>query len=137
MLSGREIECGVLEFDSGARASVPAEIPPASEDGFYDFATKYIDAAAGVVPAPLDAAQTARVQSLAVAAFEALSCEGLARVDFCLRDDGEFVINEINTMPGFTPVSMFPTMWRESGVSYPELVDRLIQAALRRPTGLR
>ena len=75
------------------------------------------------------------VRRLAVEAFEAASCEGLARVDFFLLDSGEFVINEINTMPGFTPISMYPRMWQESGVGYAELVDRLIQAALRRPTG--
>ena len=77
------------------------------------------------------------MQRLAVEAFEAASCEGLVRADFFLTEDGEFVINEINTMPGFTPISMYPRMWQESGVSYPELVDRLIQAALNRSTGLR
>jgi D-alanine-D-alanine ligase len=137
LLRGREIECGVLEFEDGPRASVPAEIPPVSAHAFYDFEAKYIDSAEGVVPAPLTPEQTAEVQRLAVAAFEAASCEGLVRADFFLLDTGEFVINEINTMPGFTPISMYPRMWQESGVSYPELVDRLIQAALRRPTGLR
>ncbi|MER7413564.1 MULTISPECIES: D-alanine--D-alanine ligase family protein [Streptomyces] len=137
LLSGREIECGVLEFEDGPRASVPAEIPPVSSHDFYDFEAKYIDSASGVVPAPLTEEQTARVQELAVRAFEAASCEGLVRADFFLGDDGEFVINEINTMPGFTPISMYPRMWQESGVSYPELVDRLLQAALNRPTGLR
>ncbi|RBM04992.1 D-alanine--D-alanine ligase family protein [Streptomyces sp. PT12] len=136
-LSGREIECGVLEFDDGPRASVPAEIPPVSSHDFYDFEAKYIDSAEGVVPAPLTEEQTERVRALAVLAFEAASCEGLVRADFFLQDDGEFVINEINTMPGFTPISMFPRMWEASGVSYPELVDRLLQAALRRSTGLR
>ncbi|MEU0841220.1 D-alanine--D-alanine ligase family protein [Streptomyces sp. NPDC005962] len=137
LLRGREIECGVLEFEDGPRASVPAEIPPVSTHDFYDFEAKYIDAAPGVVPAPLTAEQTGRVQELAVRAFDAVSCEGLVRADFFLLDSGEFVINEVNTMPGFTPISMYPRMWQESGVSYPELVDRLIQAALRRSTGLR
>ncbi|MFI2241333.1 D-alanine--D-alanine ligase family protein [Streptomyces chrestomyceticus] len=137
LLTGREIECGVLEFADGPRASVPAEIPPVSDHSFYDFEAKYIDSAAGLVPAPLTGEQTARVQELAVAAFEAASCEGLVRADFFLQDNGEFVINEINTLPGFTPISMYPRMWQETGVSYPELVDRLIQAALRRSTGLR
>ncbi|QLH24357.1 D-alanine--D-alanine ligase family protein [Streptomyces sp. Rer75] len=137
LLRGREIECGVLEFEDGPRASVPAEIPPVSTHDFYDFEAKYIDAAPGVVPAPLTAEETERVQELAVRAFDAVSCEGLVRADFFLLDSGEFVINEINTMPGFTPISMYPRMWQESGVSYPELVDRLIQAALRRSTGLR
>ncbi|NJQ02329.1 D-alanine--D-alanine ligase family protein [Streptomyces zingiberis] len=136
-LSGREIECGVLEFEDGPRASVPAEIPPVTAHDFYDFEAKYIDSAAGLVPAPLTEEQTARVRELAVRAFDAAACEGLVRADFFLREDGEFVINEINTMPGFTPISMYPRMWQESGVSYPELVDLLIKAALRRPTGLR
>lgn len=134
---GREIECGVLEFEDGPRASVPAEIPPVQAHDFYDFEAKYIDSAAGIVPAPLTAEQTAEVQRLAVAAFDAVSCEGIVRADFFLGEDGEFVINEINTLPGFTPISMYPRMWQESGVSYPELVDRLLQAALSRSTGLR
>ncbi|UNO39736.1 D-alanine--D-alanine ligase family protein [Streptomyces sp. MST-110588] len=137
LVRGREIECGVLEFEDGPRASVPAEIPPVTDHAFYDFEAKYIDSATGIVPAPVTPEQTARVQELAVRAFEALSCEGLARADFFLLDSGEFVINEVNTMPGFTPISMYPRMWQESGVSYPELIDRLVQAALRRSTGLR
>ncbi|GAA1922217.1 D-alanine--D-alanine ligase family protein [Streptantibioticus ferralitis] len=137
LLSGREIECGVLEFEDGPRASVPAWIPPVTAHEFYDFEAKYIDSAEGVVPAPLTAEETAEVRRLAVAAFEAASCEGLVRADFFLTDSGQFVINEINTMPGFTPISMYPRMWQESGVGYPELIDRLLQAALRRSTGLR
>lgn len=137
LLRGREIECGVLEFEDGPRASVPAEIPPVTAHDFYDFEAKYIDSAAGLVPAPLTDEQTAEVQRLAVDAFEAASCEGLVRADFFLTEDGTFVINEINTMPGFTPISMYPRMWQASGVDYPELVDRLITSALNRPTGLR
>ncbi|MFG2288819.1 D-alanine--D-alanine ligase family protein [Streptomyces sp. NPDC048595] len=137
LLRGREIECGVLEFEDGPRASVPAEIPPVTAHDFYDFEAKYIDSATGIVPAPLTAEQTAKVQELAVEAFEAASCEGLVRADFFLQENGEFVINEINTLPGFTPISMYPRMWQESGVSYPELIDRLLQAALGRSTGLR
>ncbi|MFB7735772.1 D-alanine--D-alanine ligase family protein [Streptomyces sp. NPDC056112] len=136
-LRGREIECGVLEFEDGPRASVPAEIPPPEAHAYYDFEAKYIDSTPGVVPAPLTDEETAEVRRLAVEAFEAASCEGLVRADFFLTEDGEFVINEINTMPGFTPISMYPQMWQASGISYPELVDRLIQAALRRSTGLR
>ncbi|MFF3637028.1 D-alanine--D-alanine ligase family protein [Streptomyces sp. NPDC002250] len=134
---GREIECGVLEFEDGPRASVPAEIPPPDAHAYYDFEAKYIDSTPGVVPAPLTDEETAEVRRLAVEAFEAASCEGLVRADFFLDEDGEFVINEINTMPGFTPISMYPKMWEATGISYPELVDRLVQAALRRPTGLR
>ncbi|TXS27615.1 D-alanine--D-alanine ligase family protein [Streptomyces sp. gb1(2016)] len=137
LLRGREIECGVLEFEDGPRASVPAEIPPVTAHDFYDFEAKYIDSAAGLVPAPLTEEQTAEVRRLAVDAFEAASCEGLVRADFFLTEDGSFVINEINTMPGFTPISMFPRMWQASGVEYPELVDRLVTTALNRSTGLR
>ncbi|MGW6058009.1 D-alanine--D-alanine ligase family protein [Streptomyces sp. NPDC055189] len=136
LLRGREIECGVLEFEDGPRASVPAEIPPVQSHDYYDFEAKYIDSTPGIVPAPLTPEQTAEIQRLAVDAFEATSCEGLVRADFFLTEDG-FVINEINTMPGFTPISMYPQMWEASGVSYPELVDRLVQAALGRSTGLR
>ncbi|MFH8581043.1 D-alanine--D-alanine ligase family protein [Streptomyces zaomyceticus] len=137
LLRGREIECGVLEFEDGPRASVPAEIPPVTDHDFYDFEAKYIDSASGIVPAPIGDEATAEIQRLAVAAYEAVSCEGLVRADFFLTEDGEFVINEINTMPGFTPISMYPRMWQASGVGYSELVDRLIQAALTRSTGLR
>ncbi|MEW2047226.1 D-alanine--D-alanine ligase family protein [Streptomyces sp. NPDC005476] len=136
-LRGREIECGVLEFEDGPRASVPAEIPPPDTHAYYDFDAKYIDSTPGIVPAPLTPEETADVRRLAVEAFEAASCEGLVRADFFLTDEGEFVINEINTMPGFTPISMYPKMWEETGIGYPELVDRLVQAALRRSTGLR
>ncbi|MFJ8902073.1 D-alanine--D-alanine ligase family protein [Streptomyces sp. NPDC102351] len=136
-LRGREIECGVLEFEDGPRASLPAEIPPPDAHAYYDFEAKYIDSTPGVVPAPLTDEETAEVRRLAVEAFDAASCEGLVRADFFLTEDGEFVINEINTMPGFTPISMYPQMWQATGVSYRELVDLLIEAALRRSTGLR
>ncbi|MEU2620158.1 D-alanine--D-alanine ligase family protein [Streptomyces sp. NPDC007157] len=136
-LRGREIEVGVLEFEDGPRASVPAEIPPADTHAYYDFEAKYIDSTPGIVPAPLTPEETAEIQALAVDAFEAASCEGLVRADFFLTEDGDFVINEINTMPGFTPISMYPQMWQATGVSYPDLIDRLVQAALHRSTGLR
>ncbi|MGA5550057.1 D-alanine--D-alanine ligase family protein [Streptomyces pseudogriseolus] len=136
-LRGREIECGVLEFEDGPRASLPAEIPPPDAHAYYDFEAKYIDSTPGIVPAPLTDEETAEVRRLAVEAFDAASCEGLVRADFFLTEDGEFVINEINTLPGFTPISMYPQMWQATGVSYQELVDLLIRAALRRSTGLR
>ena len=139
MLEGREIECGVLEgLDGGAPdASVPGEILVGGDHEFYDFAAKYLpdEGTDLVVPADLTDDQVAQVQALAVQAFEALACEGLARVDFFLTASG-FVVNEVNTMPGFTPVSMFPLMWRESGLDYPALVDRLVQTALARNPGL-
>lgn len=139
---GREIECGVLQgLDGGPpEASLPGEIEvtgPGHE--FYDFAAKYRDEA-GVrlsCPADLPADVTARVQELALATFTAAACEGLARVDCFVTAAGEVLVNELNTMPGFTPYSMFPRMWQCSGMDYPALVDRLIDMALRRPVGLR
>ena len=137
---GREVECGVLQGfgDNPPDASVVAEIRVEGHE-FYDFAAKYLpeEHTSLDVPAKLPAQIAARVQELSVRAFEALSCEGLARVDFFVLGDERVVVNEINTMPGFTPSSMFPRMWAASGVSYPELVDRLIQLALHRGTGLR
>ena len=100
---------------------MPAEIPPVTAHDFYDFEAKYIDAATDRARAADRRSRPREVQRLAVDAFEAASCEGLVRADFFLTEDGEFVINEINTMPGFTPISMYPRMWRESGVGYPEL----------------
>jgi D-alanine-D-alanine ligase len=137
-VAGRELECGILEdADGRPQASVPAEVRVTEGYEFYDFEAKYLDAAEPDIPAdvPLDVA--AQLQELARRAYEALDCEGLARVDFFLGPDGELTVNEVNTMPGFTPTSMFPRMWAASGVDYPELVDRLVQAALRRGTGLR
>ncbi|MFF1906649.1 D-alanine--D-alanine ligase family protein [Kitasatospora sp. NPDC058218] len=136
-VSGREIECGVLEFEDGPRASVPAEVLVGGDYEFYDFEAKYIDSSEVRIPAELAGAELAEIRRQAVAAFEALGCEGLARVDFFLLDDGSWMINEVNTMPGFTPISAYPKMWEASGLSYPELIDRLLRAALRRSTGLR
>ncbi|MGI8536188.1 MAG: D-alanine--D-alanine ligase family protein [Mycobacteriales bacterium] len=136
---GREVECGILEDPSGRpQASVPAEIRVVGAYEFYDFEAKYLDAATELdVPADLPPELTGRLQAMACTAFEALDCEGLARVDFFVGPAGELTVNEVNTMPGFTPTSMFPRMWAASGVDYPELVDRLVQAALRKGTGLR
>ena len=136
-LIGRELECGVLEFEDGPRASLPAEVLVADGYDFYDFEAKYIDSSDVQIPARLTEDETARLRALAVDVFEALACEGLARVDVFLLPDGGFVVNEINTMPGFTPISAYPRMWEATGIPYPELIDRLIRAALRRSTGLR
>ena len=104
---------------------------------FYDFEAKYLDDAAElVVPAELPAAVEEEVRRLAVAAFEALGCEGLARVDFFVRADG-VLVNEVNTMPGFTPISLFPRMCAASGMDYATVIDLLIADAMRRGTGLR
>lgn len=140
-IDGRELECGVLEFPDGAvRASTVGEIRVAvggRDDGFYDFDTKYLDDAAELdVPAAVDEQTLKLLQDLAIRTFDALDCQGLARVDFFLTKDGP-VINEINTMPGFTTISMYPRMWGASGVDYPTLVGTMVDTALARGTGLR
>jgi D-alanine-D-alanine ligase len=140
-VAGRELECGVLAgLDGGPpEASVPAEIRVADGVDFYDFEAKYMPDSGTQfdIPPDLPAGEVDRIRAAAIDAFEALDCEGLARVDFFLADDGELLVNEVNTMPGFTPVSMFPQMWAATGVDYATLVARLIDDAIRRGTGLR
>jgi D-alanine-D-alanine ligase len=133
-VAGREIECGVLESADGSpAASVPAEIRLTGTHDWYDFEAKYLeDACEFDVPARLPEYVGAELREAACRAFVALDCAGLARVDFFVTPDGRVIVNEVNTMPGFTPISMFPRMWAASGVDYPELVDRLIASALRR-----
>lgn len=136
----REIECGVLDsLDGDVQVSLPAEIRITGDHEFYDFEAKYLpeEATQLDVPAVLDEETTQRMQGLAADAFRAAGCEGLARVDFFLMPDGSLVVNELNTMPGFTPLSMFPQMWAATGVPYADLVDRLLTLALNRETGLR
>jgi len=130
-VDAREIECSVLGNDR-PRASVPGEIVPCRE--FYDYWAKYVEEGTELlIPAPLDAELTERVQTLAIAAFVALDCAGMARVDFLLdRKSGELFLNEANTIPGFTPISMYPKLWEASGVTYRELIDRLIELAIER-----
>jgi D-alanine-D-alanine ligase len=141
MVTGREVECGVLESADGGTpsTSLPGEVEVLAGREFYDFEAKYLegDSARLTCPADLPAEVTQRVRDLAVRAFEAMGCEGLARVDFFVRPDGEVLVNEINTMPGFTPLSMYPRMWAATGLPYPDLIDRLLRLALNRPTGLR
>ncbi|WP_026341643.1 D-alanine--D-alanine ligase family protein [Actinomadura atramentaria] len=139
-IEGREIECGVLEgLDDGPPdASLPAEVLVGGEHDFYDFETKYLDGTTRMaIPPDLPPAAVDEVRRLAAQAFDALDCEGLARVDFFYTPDGRWVLNEINTMPGCTPTSAFPQMWAASGLDYPALVDRLVTTALNRPAGLR
>jgi len=139
---GREVECGVLGGRDGqpARASLPGEIVVTDpRHTFYDFEAKYLDES-GVrlaAPADLPADVVAQVQDVAVRCFEAIEAEGLARVDVFVTPQGRVVVNEINTMPGFTPYSMYPRMWHASGLGYAELVDELLRLALARPAGLR
>lgn len=141
-IEGRELECGVLEFPDGSvQASAIGEIRVAGiqgrEDGFYDFDTKYLDDGAELdVPAKVDDDVANELRELAIQTFKALDCQGLARVDFFLTDDGP-VVNEINTMPGFTTISMYPRMWAASGIDYPTLVATMVETALARGTGLR
>lgn len=139
---GREIECAVLEGrgTDSPRTSMPGEISVAGgTHEFYDFNAKYVedDAAALSCPADLPDEAITRVRELAAAAFDAVGAEGLSRVDFFYTPDGELIINEINTMPGFTPKSMYPQMWAASGLGYADLIDELIYLALNRKTGLR
>ena len=131
---GREVECAVLEGrgDSPARVSVAGEIVVKGRE-FYDFEAKYRDESSVdlICPADVKGEQLAEMQRIARKAFAALGCQGLARVDFFLTKDG-FLVNEINTMPGFTPLSMFPKCWQASGIEYPQLIDELIELALER-----
>ena len=139
-VAGREIEVSVLGNED-PEASLPGEIVPGAE--FYDYADKYEDGAELLVPAPLDDDEVAAVQSLAIRTFVGLRVEGLARVDFFYEDGGTgpdgnqrgdrgWLVNEINTMPGFTPISMYPKLWAVSGLPYPKLIDRLVELALER-----
>lgn len=141
-IEGREIECAVLGGRNGEapRVSMPGEIRMVSADhDFYDFEAKYLadESAELICPAELPEDIIDRVQDLARRTFEAVACEGLARVDVFVTPDGDVIVNEINTMPGFTPISMYPRMWEASGVPYPQLVHELVQLALERSTGLR
>lgn len=132
--AAREIECGVLVGTDGVpRASVCAEIKVNGDHEFYDFTAKYLDDSVDlVVPADLAPDVVDEVRRLAVAAFRALGCAGLARVDFFIDGSGSVICNEINTMPGFTSISMYPRMWQASGVTYPDLVGTLVEEALSR-----
>jgi D-alanine-D-alanine ligase len=130
-IPGREIECAVLGNEDPI-ASIPGEIIPSHDFYYYD--AKYIDEkGAGLeIPAKLDKETTKRIQEISVKVFQVLSCEGLSRVDFFLKDNGELIVNEINTIPGFTKISMYPKMWEASGISYTELITRLIELAIAR-----
>jgi D-alanine-D-alanine ligase len=129
---GREIECAVLGNDDPV-ASVAGEIVPTGHE-FYDYESKYLDAQGSelIIPAEVPEPTLEEIQRLAVAAFRAIDCAGMARVDFFITRDGVLLLNEVNTIPGFTQISMYPKLWEASGVSYPELIDRLIELALER-----
>ena len=128
--NARELECAVLGNEY-PEASGVGEIIPGAE--FYDYTTKYIDDRSElVVPAVLEKSGTESIRELAIRTFKAIDCSGLARVDFFMRSDGSVLVNEINTMPGFTPISMYPKLWAAAGVAYGDLIDRLIQFGLER-----
>ncbi len=130
-IDGAEVECAVLEIDGSAQASTPGKvwIDPAYE--FYDFQAKYLDGATRIdIPAPFSAEIIEKIQKLALIAFKAIGARGLARVDFFVTQGGEIIINEINTMPGFTRTSAYPKMWAASGVGYTEVITHLLQSAL-------
>lgn len=130
-ISGREFECAVLGHNHPV-ASLPGEIRPNRE--FYDYQAKYVDGQSELIaPAPISKKQTKLVQTLAIKAFKAIDCSGMARVDFFLEQkSSRLLVNEINTIPGFTSISMYPRLWQISGLSYPKLIDKLIQLALEK-----
>ena len=139
-IDGMEIECAVLEGAHGgaAEASVPGQVMVGGGADFYDFEAKYLaDETSMVIPAPIPDPAIAEVRRLACAAFDAISCEGLARVDFFYTPGGRVLVNEINTMPGMTPASGFPKMWAATGLPLPQLMDRIIRTALAKRPGLR
>jgi D-alanine-D-alanine ligase len=130
-IRGREIECSVLGNQTPI-ASVPGEI--ITPHDFYSYDAKYVDekGARLVIPADLPGALAQKIQELAVKAFKVLCCESMARVDFFIRDNRDIIVNEINTIPGFTKISMYPKLWEASGIAYSDLIDRLIQLALEK-----
>ncbi|MEN9233674.1 MAG: D-alanine--D-alanine ligase family protein [Gloeomargarita sp. DG02_1_bins_92] len=129
-IHGREIECAILD-GSPPQASVPGEIIP--QHDFYSYEAKYLDEQGALLkmPADLTPEQVAQVQALSVRVFQVLECRGLGRVDWFLTPDGEWIVNEINTIPGFTPISMYPKLWELSGIGYGDLVHRLLESALQ------
>ena len=132
-IRGREIECAVLEIDGVAEASILGEIRVHEPHEFYDFDAKYLDGSTTFdAPAVLPESVTCQIQGAAITAFTALGCEGLARVDFFLTEDSRVIINELNTMPGFTPKSVYPMLWAASGKNYSELINQLCTSALTR-----
>ena len=139
-VDGIEVECAVLEGEDGdpPEASVPGQVLVDAGSEFYDFEAKYLAEGDTMrIPAPIPASAAAEVRRLACAAFEAISCEGLARVDFFCTADGRVLVNEINTMPGMTAASAFPLMWAATGLPAPQLFDRIIRTALAKRPGLR
>ena len=139
-IDGVEVECSVLEGIAGAPpdTSIPGQLLIDGGEEFWDFEAKYLDQASGMaIPAPIPADASEEIRRLAAEAFDAVSCEGLARVDFFYTSDGQILINEINTIPGLSPASYFQKMWEASGLPFSQLIDRLLQTALAKRPGLR
>ena len=139
-IEGREIECAVLEGRGGdlPDTSLPGQLVIDGGEEFFDFEAKYLDGASGmVIPAPIPEEHQQEIRRMAALAFDAVSCEGMARVDFFYTPDGQILINEINTIPGLAPTSYFPKMWAASGLPLPQLIDRMLQSALSKRPGLR
>jgi len=139
-IEGREIECSVLEGRNGGPpdTSLPGQLLIDGGEEFWDFEAKYLDAASGMaIPAPIPTEHQEEIRRMAALAFDAVSCEGLARVDFFYTPDGQILINEINTIPGLSPASYFQKMWEASGLEFPRLIDRLLETALSKRPGLR
>ena len=136
-IRGAEIECAVLEIDGVAKASLVGQIKIDAKYEFYDFEAKYLDGATTIeLPAPIDQKISDEIRTKAVEAFISLGCSGLARVDFFLTPNNEVIINELNTMPGFTATSVFPKMWAATGVGYTAVITHLLQSALTRNNGV-
>ena len=139
-LTAREVEVAVLQGLDGAPpdTSLPGELRLEGEEEFYDFEAKYLSGSSGMlIPAPIPSADLQRIREMAAVAFDAVSAEGLARVDFFYLPDGQILINEINTFPGMSPTSYFQKMWEATGMAFPQVIDRLLETALARRTGLR
>jgi D-alanine-D-alanine ligase len=139
-IEGREIECSVLDGLDGAPpdTSLPGQLTIEGGQEFFDFEAKYLDEASGmVIQAPIPTEHQQEIRRMAALAFEAVSCEGLARVDFFYTPDRQILINEINTIPGLAPTSYFQRMWTASGLTFPQVLDRLLQTALKKRPGLR
>jgi D-alanine-D-alanine ligase len=136
-IRGKEIECAVLEIDGVAQASLVGEIKIDAKYDFYNFEAKYLDSATTIeLPAAIDQKVSDQIRAKAVEAFISLGCSGLARVDFFLTDNNEVIINELNTMPGFTATSVFPKMWAATGVAYTDVITHLLTTALTRNNGV-
>ena len=131
-IDGAEVECAVLEIDGAAQASIPGKVWIDPQYEFYDYQAKYLDGATRIdIPAPFSAEIIEKIQSYALVAFKAIGAQGLARVDFFVTNKGEIIINEINTMPGFTKTSAYPKMWQATGIGYSEVITHLLKSALR------